>query len=211
MTLRRQTDLSRATALHWFYIVGIGLAVAAHAIADEPVTYCRDIAPLVWKHCAGCHRPGEVGPFSLLTYADAAKRADFLAQVTADRRMPPWKPEPGYGTFHGERRLSAQDIALLARWAKEGAAEGASSQLPPTPTFTEGWQLGQPDVVLTMKESFTIPADGRDIYRCFVIPIDSLADKDLMVSAVEFRPGNHKVVHHAIMFLDANGQGRKKD
>jgi len=177
--------------------------------APQPITFNKDIAPLLWKNCTGCHRPGEIGPFSLLTYEDAKKRADFIVEITASRRMPPWKAEVNFGTFHDERRLSDQELALLADWAKAGAPEGDPKDLQDPPKFPEGWQLGEPDMVLTMAEPFTIPADGDDVYRCFVIPID--LEKDMMVSAVEFRPGNRAVVHHAIMFLDATGAGRKRD
>jgi hypothetical protein len=173
------------------------------------VTYTKDIAPLLWKNCAGCHRPGEIGPFSLLTYQDAARRADFLADITAERRMPPWKAEPGFGRFHDERRLSEEEIGILAKWAAAGAPEGNPADLPEPPRFVDGWMLGQPDLVLEMPEAFTVPAEGRDVYRCFVIPIPLAESKT--VAAVEFRPGNRRVVHHALLFLDANGAARKKD
>ncbi len=186
------------------------LALAKDLAASKEVTYTRQIAPILWKNCAGCHRPGEVGPFPLLTYEDAAKRADFLAEITASRRMPPWKAEANFGgKFHDERRLSADDVASIASWAKAGAPQGDPEDLPPQPDFPEGWQLGEPDMIVKMAEPFIVPASGRDIYRCFVIPLP--IEKDMMVSAVEFRPGNRSVVHHAIMFLDANGAARKKD
>lgn len=202
----------------WPFVAAAAEAPSATATKDSASpestkavipTYNRDVAPILWKNCAGCHRQGEIGPFPLLTYTDAAKRAEFLAEITAQRRMPPWKPEPGFGKFHDERRLSEAQIATIAAWAKAGAPEGDASDLGQQPKFTDGWQLGEPDLVLKMSEAHEIPADGRDIYRCFVIPIPIA--KDMMVSAVEFRPGNPKVVHHAIMFLDANRQGRKKD
>jgi hypothetical protein len=185
------------------------VAAAPSSDSSAPVSFNKDIAPLVWKHCAGCHRPGEVGPFSLLDYHDAAKRADFLAAITADRRMPPWKAEPDFGHFHDERRLSAAEIALFRRWADAGAPEGNAADLPPRPQFTEGWQLGEPDLVLEMPQAFAVPADGRDIYQCFVIPIP--VDGSRTVSAIEFRPGNRRVVHHAILYLDANGAARVRD
>jgi mono/diheme cytochrome c family protein len=179
------------------------------AAPTDSVTYTKDVAPILWKNCAGCHRPGEVGPFSLLSYEDAAKRADFLAEITGDRRMPPWKAEPGFGKFHDERRLTDAEIATLARWAKEGAPEGDPKDLPEPPKFVDGWSLGQPDLVLEMSESFTVPADGSDIYQCFVIPIPTSENRT--VSAVEFRPGNRRIVHHAILYLDASGAARSRD
>lgn len=185
------------------------LPCAADDAPPAAVTFNKHIAPILWKNCASCHRPSEIGPFSLLTYADVSKRADFIAEITASRRMPPWKAEPNFGKFHDERRLSDDELALIAAWAKAGAPEGDAKDLPKPPEFQEGWQLGEPDMVLTMAEPFQVPADGADVYRCFVIPID--LEKDTMVSAVEFRPGNRAVVHHAIMFLDATGAGRKRD
>lgn len=191
--------------------ITIFTALAALSAAPTPpsVTFNKDVAPIVWKNCASCHRPGEVGPFSLLTYEDCAKRADFLAEISASRRMPPWKAEPDYGHFVDERRLSDAELATLAAWAQAGAPEGDAKDLPPPPQFTEGWQLGEPDLVLEMPEEFTVPADGRDVYRCFVIPIPTTETRT--VAAAEFRPGNRRVVHHAIMYLDANGEARKKD
>lgn len=175
----------------------------------DGVTYCKDVAPILFEHCAGCHRPGEVGPFPLLTYRDAAKRANFLKEVTAERQMPPWKAVPGFGSFHGERRLSDAELKTLAAWADGGALEGDPKDLPPAPKFVDGWQLGKPDLVLEMPEAFTVSADGRDVYRCFVIPTGLKEDRT--VAAVEFRPGNRTVVHHALYFLDNTGTARKKD
>jgi hypothetical protein len=184
------------------------LTESASAWAAE-VTYNRDIASILWKKCAGCHRPGEIGPFSLLNYKDAAKRSSFLADITASRRMPPWKPEPGFGSFHDERRLSEADIQKIAAWAEAGAPEGSANDLPPAPKFAEGWQLGVPDLVLKVSESFSVPAKGNDVYRCFVIPIP--IDANRTVAAFEFRPGNRKVVHHALLYLDSMGAAREKD
>ena len=181
----------------------------ATAARAEDVTYCKQVAPILWKNCASCHRPGEIGPFSLLTYKDAKKRAEFIKEITQDRRMPPWKPEPGYGEFRDVRRLSAEDLHTLARWADAGAPEGDQKDLPVMPHFHDGWQLGTPDLVLTRPKTFKIYASGRDIYRNFVLKIP--IDKDRTVAATEFRPGNRRVVHHALFFLDAWGQARRRD
>jgi mono/diheme cytochrome c family protein len=187
----------------------LSLTVALGVVPANEVTWTRDVAPIVYKNCTSCHRPGEVGPFPLLTWKDAAKRADFLASITAERRMPPWKPEPGFGSFHDERRLSDAEIKTLARWAETGTKEGDPKDLAPLPKFTDGWQLGEPDLVIKMPEPFTIPADGRDVFRCFVLPTNLPQDRS--VAAVEFRPGNRTVVHHALYFLDTAGQARKKE
>jgi hypothetical protein len=173
------------------------------------ITFNKDIAPIMFKNCSGCHREGEIGPFPLLTYEDAAKRAEFIADQVAERSMPPWKAEPHYGHFMGERRLSDQEIELFQTWAKTGSKEGNPQDLPKSPQFTSGWHLGEPDLIVKMPEKFEIYADGEDIYRCFTIPLNIAENKT--VSAIEFRPGNPKVVHHAILFLDSMGQGRKKE
>ncbi len=189
-----------STALAYF-------VCASTLLADDSITYSEHIAPILWENCASCHRPGEVGPFPLLTYEDAVKRANFLVEVTEERRMPPWKAEPGFGEFHDARTLTAEQIEQLARWAEAGAPEGDRSKLPSPPRFPEGWQLGEPDLILEMPEPFEVPASGRDVFRCFVLPID--LPEDRTVAAVEFRPGNRGVVHHALFFLDSTGQARK--
>ncbi len=190
-------------------VLGLGLTVPSSLLRGEEVTYSRQIAPLLWKHCAGCHRAGEVGPFSLVSYEDAAKRAEFLKEVTSSHRMPPWKAEPGFGAFLDERVLSAEEIKLIADWADGGAKRGDPTELPEPPSFPQGWQLGEPDIVLKMPKPFLVPADGKDVYQCFAIPIP--LEKDQLISAVEFRPGTPQVVHHAILYLDSSGQARSLD
>ena len=181
------------------------LWLAASAWAAAP-TYNRDIAPILYQNCAGCHRPGEVAPFPLLTYQDTAKRASLIATVTKARVMPPWKAEPGYGDFRDARLLSAEQIALIQDWASHGAPEGAGPK-PVPPRFTDGWQLGQPDRVVMAPAQFAVPADGPDVFRCFVIPLN--LDEDHYINALEFRAGARRVVHHSLVFLDVNGEGRK--
>ena len=199
-------------------IVG-ALAMAAGACADtgekpyQPrpkgaVTYTREIAPLMFKHCAACHRPGEVAPFPLLSYREVSKRAGQIHDVTARRFMPPWKAVSGHGEFRDERRLSAEEIGMLKQWADEDCSEGDPKYLPPAPKFATGWQLGTPDLVVTMPKSFTVPAEGADIYRNFVIPLQIPEGK--YVRAVEYRPGNRRVVHHAGLALDTTGQIRAR-
>ena len=182
--------------------------VACRASAAEAPTFNHDIAPILYRHCTSCHRPGDIAPFPLLTYKDAATRADDIASATKTRYMPPWKPEPNYGDFQGVRRLTGTEIATIQSWAKAGAPQGDPSAPPKPPQFTDGWQLGRPDLVLTMPEPFTIPA-SHDIYQCFVLPLKLPEDK--AVSAVEFRPGNRKILHHSIFFLDTRGAARWKD
>ena len=191
------------------YAPPVGCKLEAARKADGPVTYDRHIAPILLANCVECHRAGEVAPFELLTYQDAVKRASFIAEVVSQKRMPPWKVHEGCGDFVGERRLSPFEIDLLLRWSKEGTPEGDSADRPPTPTFSEGWKLGEPDLIVKMPDEFKIPASGPDIFRFFVTDIPVPEDK--MVVGIEFRPGNPRVVHHAIMYLDRSGQARKHD
>jgi mono/diheme cytochrome c family protein/thiol-disulfide isomerase/thioredoxin len=184
----------------------LGCAITAAAQAAPP-TFNKDIAPILYKNCATCHRPGEVAPFALLTYADAAKKAALLATVTERRVMPPWKAEPGYGSFASERRLSDEQIALIGDWAQSGAPEGEAQDKPAAPVFASGWGAGQPDKVLTMSHKFEVAADGPDQYRCFVLPLDTA--QDVYLSSMEFRPGNRRVVHHALVYADATGTARR--
>ena len=185
-------------------ILLLALPIAAGA-ATVP-TFNKDIAPILYANCANCHRPGEVAPFPLLTYQDAAKRAALIAGAVGARFMPPWKAEPGYGDFAGERRLTAAQIALIQEWAKAGTPEGGPKLKPVPPKFVDGWQGGQPDQVLTMPAKYSLPADGPDQYRCFVLPTG--LDHDVYVDGTEFRPGNRRIVHHALVFLDASGKAR---
>ena len=199
-----------AGAMVWIF--GLQNPASHHASVPPvrgPVTFNKHIAPIVFAHCASCHRPGESAPFSLLSYPDVSKRAKQIVEVTQRRYMPPWLPERGYGDFAGERRLAPEQIALIAQWAAEGAIEGASADLPPLPKWTEGWQLGKPDLIIAMPQPYTLPAEGKDVYRNFVIPIP-VPDKKY-VRAVEFQPGNRKIVHHAFLLLDQSQQSRKLD
>src|ERR1700683_5001674 len=118
--------------------------------ASGPPTFNTDIAPILYANCATCHRPGEVAPFPLLTYQDAAKRAAWIAGAVSGRFMPPWKAEPGYGDFAGERRLTDAQITLIKDWAKAGAPEGDAAAKPEPPKFVDGWLGGEPDQVLTI-------------------------------------------------------------
>lgn len=183
-------------------------ALAAPA-AQAPVTFSEHVAPILFANCASCHRPGEAAPFPLLNYRDARPLARAIAAATTTRVMPPWKAAPGDYPFRHTRRLSDEQVAILARWANEGALEGNPARLPPLPAFTDGWQLGPPDLVVSMPEPFEVPAKGPDIYRSFVLPLG--LDRDVWVRAVEFRPGDRAVVHHSLFFLDATGAARERD
>lgn len=176
---------------------------------EPTVTWSRDVAPVLWQNCAACHRPGEIAPFSLLTYEEAEQRAAQIADVTRIGFMPPWLPEHGFGEFAGERRLTAEEIATLQTWAEEGAPEGDPAELPPRPTWTPGWQLGEPDLVVSMPDPYVVPAEGRDVFRNFVLPLP--VEQRRWVRTLEFRSDNPPVVHHVILQVDDTGTARRRE
>ncbi len=173
------------------------------------LTFNRDVAPIVYEHCSRCHRPGEAAPFSLMTFDDVRHHASQIEVVVRRRLMPPWKPEAGFAEFANVHRLTNHEIKVLSAWIASDRAEGNPEDLPLTPIFPAGWQLGKPDLELVMSEPFLVPADGPDVYQHFIIPT-GLTDNRL-VSAVEFRPGAPEVVHHSITYFDTTGRGRELD
>jgi mono/diheme cytochrome c family protein len=194
----------RLAALFGLFTGGIALAAPA---APAPVTFTKDIAPIVFNNCTSCHRPGEVAPFALMNYADVSRHSHEIADLTESRQMPPWKPAEGYGDFVGARRLSPSQIELIQEWVKAGKPEGNPADLPAMPQFKSGWMLGEPDMVVRMPEPFTLQADGPDQYRVFPIPLN--LDHDVYVSAVEFRASNPKILHHSLLYLDNSGAARE--
>jgi hypothetical protein len=175
----------------------------------EPVTWSKEIAPIVQQHCQGCHRAGEIGPFPLSSYDDAYGERRKILRVVERRKMPPWKPVPGFGEFLDSRRLSETEIALIRDWVAAGAPEGDPKDLPPVRQWPETWTLGAPDAVLAPESAFDVPSSDGDLYRCFVIPTNFTEDRYL--SAVEFVPGNRKIVHHVLTYLDTTGASVKLD
>ena len=183
--------------------------LAAQALFAQPVTFNKHLAPIVFNYCAPCHRPGESGPFSLLSYDDVKKHARQIVAVTKSRYMPPWLPEAGFGKFADERRLSDDQIRLIERWVEQGEAQGQAADLPPIPKFAQGWQLGEPDLVLRLPKPYTLAAGGSDVYRNFVFSFP--LEDTRYVRALEIRPGNKRVVHHANLLIDRNRSSRWKD
>ena len=169
----------------------------------------RDIAPLLLKHCASCHQPGQAAPFSLLNYEDARKRARLIAEVTQRRLMPPWMPDPLCNSFLGERSLTPAQINLLQRWADSGAPEGPATHPPPLPRPPDAWSLGTPDLIVRMEEPFALPADGPDVYRNFVMHIPNVTRK--FVRGLEFRPDATRAIHHAFLRIDPTRESRRRD
>lgn len=191
----------RVSLLSVIALAGVGLSAPAVAgevgKGKEAVTYNKDVAPLVYRNCSSCHRPGEVAPFSLLSYRDVSKRAQLIQAAVEERSMPPWRAEHGFGHFSDERRLTDEQVATIVRWIKDGTPEGDPADLPEPPKFTAGWQLGEPDMILKMAEPFALAAEGPDLYQCFVIPLQ--IPKGKYLQSVEYRPGNRKIVHHAVL------------
>ena len=201
----------------------------ARAVATpQRLTFNRDIAPILYENCAVCHRPVEPrtakqsadgkaldpvcvagAPFSLLTYADARTHAREIVEATSTRAMPPWLPEPGYGDFAHPRRLGDGQVAAIARWAEEGAVEGDAADKPRLPDWPRGWQLGTPDLVLSLPQAYTLAAGGADVFRNFVIPVPALSTR--YVRAIEFRADNPKAIHHASLGVDRARLSRKLD
>ncbi len=161
--------------------VGAGLAsgsASAPGMSGQSVvasiggvpTFSHDIAPLVRAKCGPCHHRGGAGPFSLLDYDDVVDHAKEIRKVTLSRFMPPWRPAPGVAAYLNDRSLAPREIDLLGRWIDAGAPLGDARDVPPAPTWPDGWQLGEPDLVVQMPEAYELPADGPDVYRNFVIP-----------------------------------------
>jgi hypothetical protein len=196
-------------------ICGLATLVAASAWdgatpgAQAPVTFSEHVAPIVFANCTTCHRPGEAAPFSLLNYRDARPLAKAIAAATASRVMPPWKAGASDYAFANARRLTDDQIAMIQRWVADGAPEGDPAKTPAVPKFTDGWQLGAPDLAVSMHEAFDVPASGPDVFRNFVIPLN--LDHDVWVRAIDFRPSARSVVHHSLFFLDATGAARERD
>jgi len=185
------------------------MIVAALAIAAATITYSKDIAPLVTDRCAMCHHAGGSAPFSLTTYAETKRHAAQIADVVRRRFMPPGKADPSDGPFVGQHPLSDSEIQLLRDWADAGAPQGDPHDAPPPRRWVEGWQLGAPDLVITLPQPYTLPPDGTDLFRIFAIPIPT--DRVRFVRGLEFRPGNPKVVHHANIRVDPTAASRRLD
>lgn len=173
------------------------------------ITFNRDIAPIMFRSCSTCHRPGEAAPFSLLTYSDAKRHAHQIADVTRTRSMPPWLPEPQELKFVDEMRLPQAEIDLIQKWVEQGTAPGDSADLPPEPKFIRGWRLGEPDMILKAEQPLLLPPQGTDTYWNFIfrVPIQETR----WVKAIEIRPGDKQYVHHANLLVDREETSRRRE
>ncbi len=178
-------------------------AVVEAAPAAKEVTFHKDVEPLLQQHCQGCHRPGEAAPMSLLQYDDARKWAAAIKEAVKLRKMPPWFADPAHGQFSNDRRLSQDQIDIIAQWADGGKKEGDPRDAPKPLTFAQGWMIGKPDAVIEMPNPFEVPAKGTVDYAYIVVPTGFTEDK--WVEQVEVRPGDRSVVHHVVMFVRPPG------
>ncbi|WP_010581782.1 redoxin domain-containing protein [Schlesneria paludicola] len=184
-------------------VTGCHIGRARQIAPRGEITYTKHIAPLIQTHCIHCHRAGEIGPFELSCYDDVVNWSSTIREVIEDRRMPPWHADSHAGTFANDRRLPEEDKQRLFAWIDNGMPEGAASDLPAARQFADGWQITQPDLVLSMSEAFSVPAKGTVEYQLF--PINVTFEKDMWIAESEARPGNRAVVHHLILFYTPPG------
>lgn len=194
------TELSRkvhnVNAPFAIFVIAAGAAISATA-ATTP-TFTKDVAPILDTHCVTCHRAGEIGPMSLLTYEETRPWAKAIKTQVAIGKMPPWHSTDAHGTFSNDRRMTDKDKETLISWADQGAPKGDPKDRPPVPVFAEGWEIGKPDVVLAMQKPYAVPASGTIHYQYAKIPTNFTEDK--WVKAIEVRPGVRGVVHHILVF-----------
>jgi mono/diheme cytochrome c family protein len=185
-------------------------AIAAAAnTSPAPITFQKNVLPVLQKNCQGCHRPGEAAPMSFLTYDSTRPWAKAIKQAVVTKKMPPWFADPHYGKFGNDRTLSQSEIDTLVAWADSGAREGDRRDAPKALAFVEGWQMGKPDMVIEMPTAFEVPASGTIDYQYVVIP--SGLTEDRYVQMAEARPGNNALVHHIIAFIREPGNPWLKD
>lgn len=181
----------------------------ASSVWSQSVTFSEHIAPIIYKHCTTCHRPGEVGPFPLTNYAEVSAFASTIQYVTQIGYMPPWKPDPTYQRYQKENFLTDQQKQLISDWVNQGSVEGNPDLAPVLPTFPNGSQVGVPDLVLSFAQKHIISSNNNDEYRFFVLPTG--LTQDVKIKALEFRPGNKRLVHHALIWEDTTGQALAAD
>ena len=165
---------------------------------DAEPTFARDVAPILYASCTTCHRPGGLGPFSLLDYDSTVKNVSEMREAVSKGAMPPWHADGPHGVFRNDRRLSAADKETIIRWIDGGAKPGDFSELPRRPEYPTKWAIGEPDAIVSMPEEFRVPASGTIEYQYFSVPTGFTEDK--WVQAIELKPGAREVVHHVIVY-----------
>jgi hypothetical protein len=202
---RRSRFLTFGATLAWCAIVIARSSAFDGQYAARPAegvpTFTKDVAPILFKNCAGCHRPGEIAPMSFLSYEEVRPWAKGIRDEVAEGTMPPWHADAPHGTFLNERALTAAEKETIAKWANGGAPKGDPKDMPATPSFPEGWTVGKPDAVFEMTEPYKLPADGTIQYEYFYIPTNFTEPK--WVKSIEIRPGNREVVHHVLVYYRA--------
>lgn len=185
------------------FCVASVLGLAAETGKSRTVTFYKEVLPVLQAKCQNCHRPGEAAPFALQTYQQARPWAKAMREAVLAKRMPPWFADPHVGKFTNDWSLSAAEIATLSAWAEQGAPEGNASDAKPNPSFTAGWRIAEPDMVIEMPAPYAVPASGTVEYTYYIVPTGLTEDK--WVSMSEARPGNREVVHHIIAFVREPG------
>jgi hypothetical protein len=172
-------------------------------------TFSKDVAPILQQHCQTCHRPGEAAPFSMLTYKDTRPWASSIKEAVSLHKMPPWFADPHYGKFANDRTMPQHDIDTLLAWVAAGAPEGNPKDIPKPLNFVTGWNIGKPDLTVSMPAKFEIPATGTIDYQYLLVPLNLTEDK--WIKGAEVRPGNRALVHHVIAFVRPKGSKWMKD
>ena len=191
--------LMQTVAIAGVSLIGIALArTSAPAARLADPTFATDVAPIFYKNCTTCHRPGGMGPFTLLEYDTAKTKLDEMYDAVKGGVMPPWHAEGAHGVFRNDRRLSDTEKETILRWISTGAKPGDLKKLPPKPEYTTTWTLGTPDAVVSMPDEFTIPASGKIEYQYFEVSTNFTEDK--WVQSIEIKPGARPVVHHVLVF-----------
>jgi hypothetical protein len=189
--------------LKWFLMCGILLLDGSPSLPAQstaaPPTFSKDIAPIIYQHSASCHRAGEIAPMSLLSYEEVRPWAASIREKVATGAMPPWHSAAPRGQFSNDRRVSDAEKESILRWVAAGAPKGNVEDLPPLPVFTENWEIGKPDAVITMPEPYIVPAGGVIAYQNFTVPTNFTEDR--WIQAIEVRPGARSVVHHILVYV----------
>jgi hypothetical protein len=195
-----------------YRLSGVMLGTALCGLAatgSASVTFHKDVLPILQERCQGCHRAGEVAPFPLLTYNDARPLAKAIKEAVLTKKMPPWFADPQYGHFSNNWSLTKDQIATLVSWVEGGAKEGNPKDAPQPRHFSDGWQIGKPDLVLQLPKPIDVPAQGTVDYMYVVLPTGLTEDK--WIQMAEARPGERSVVHHIIAFIRPAGSKWMKD
>jgi hypothetical protein len=197
-----KTRLTKAAALAATVLALSAIPAARTNPAGTP-TFSKDVAPILFKNCVSCHRPGDIAPMSLLTYENARPWAKSIREKVAVGTMPPWHATQAHGIFSNDRRLTDREKDTLIRWADAGAPKGDPKDLPPVPKFAEGWEIGTPDAIISMPREFEVKESGTIAYQFFEAPTNFTEDK--WIQAIEVRPGARSVVHHVLVFCREPG------